>query len=49
MYKKPTIVTQLKVRKLEWAGHVVRMSDNRTVKKVFLGKAEEEEKQEDKH
>jgi hypothetical protein len=27
MYKKPNIVTTIKVRRLEWAGHVVRMSD----------------------
>jgi hypothetical protein len=31
------IVTTTKVR-IEWAGHLVRMSDDRTVKKVFLGK-----------
>jgi hypothetical protein len=31
MYRKPNIVT-IKVRKLEWIGHLVRMSDNRTVK-----------------
>jgi hypothetical protein len=37
-YRKPNIVTTIKVRTLEWAGHVVRMSDDRTVKKVFLGK-----------
>jgi hypothetical protein len=35
---KPNIVTTIKERRLEWAGHVVRMSDNRIVKKVFLGK-----------
>jgi hypothetical protein len=37
MYRKTNIVTTIKVRRLEWAGHVVRMSDDRTVKKVFLG------------
>jgi hypothetical protein len=31
------IVTTINVR-LEWAGHVARGSDDRTVKKVFLGK-----------
>jgi hypothetical protein len=30
----------IKVKRLEWAGHVVRMSDDRTVKKVFLGKSD---------
>jgi hypothetical protein len=38
MYRQPNIVTTVKVRKLEWTGHVVRMSDDRTVKKVFVGK-----------
>jgi hypothetical protein len=28
----------MKVRRLEWAGHLVRMSDDKTVKKVFVGK-----------
>ena len=37
-YRKPNIVITIKVRRLEWAGHVVRMSDDRTVKKVFVGK-----------
>jgi hypothetical protein len=40
MCRKPNIVTTIKVRRLEWAGHVVRMSDDRTVKKVFMGKPE---------
>jgi hypothetical protein len=35
--RKPNIVKTVKVRQ-EWAGHLVRMSDDRTVKKVFLGK-----------
>jgi hypothetical protein len=38
VYRQPNIVTTIKVRRLEWAGHVVRMSDDRTVKKVFVGK-----------
>jgi hypothetical protein len=38
MYRTPNIVRTIKVRRLEWAGHLVRMSDGRTVKKVFLGK-----------
>jgi len=35
--ENPNIVTTIKVKRLKWAGHVVRMSDDRTVKKVFLG------------
>jgi hypothetical protein len=38
LYREPNIVTTIKVRSLEWAGHVVRMSDGGTVNKVFLGK-----------
>jgi hypothetical protein len=34
------MVTTMKLRKLEKAGHLVRMSDNRTVKNVFLVKAD---------
>jgi len=37
-YRKPNIVTTIKVRKLEWVGHVVRIADDRTAKKAFLGK-----------
>ena len=38
VYRKPNIVATIKVRRLEWAGRLVRMSDDRTVKRVFLGK-----------
>jgi hypothetical protein len=38
MYRKPNIVTTIKARRHEWAGHLVRMPDARTVKRVFLGK-----------
>ena len=38
MYRKPDTVTAIKVRRLEWAGPLVRMSDGRTVRTVFLGK-----------
>jgi hypothetical protein len=44
MYRKINIVTTRKVRRLEWAGHLVRMSHDRTVKKYFWGKQMEEEK-----
>jgi hypothetical protein len=36
-YKSADILTSIKVRRLEWAGHVVRMDDERVVKTVFLG------------
>jgi hypothetical protein len=36
-YRSADIVTSIKVRRLEWAGHEVRMDDERMVKRVFLG------------
>jgi hypothetical protein len=38
VYRKPNVVTGVNVRRLEWAGRLVRRSDGRTVKKVFVGK-----------
>jgi hypothetical protein len=38
MYRTLNIVKTIKLRRLDWAGRLVRMSDDRTVKKVFLGK-----------
>jgi hypothetical protein len=37
MYRKPNTITTIKIRRLRWAGHVVRIAD-RTVNKTFLGK-----------
>jgi hypothetical protein len=34
-------ITAIKVRRLEWAGRLVRTSDDRTVKEVFLEKPRE--------
>jgi hypothetical protein len=33
-YRSSDIVTSIKARQLEWAGHVVRMEDERIVKSV---------------
>jgi len=38
MYRQKNIVTTIKVIRLKWAGHVVRMSDDRIVNYVFLKK-----------
>jgi hypothetical protein len=37
-YKAPNIVNVIKIRRLEWFGHVVRMNETRSVKKIFEGK-----------
>ena len=37
MYRTPNNVTTIKVRTLKWAGHLVRMTADRNVKKVFPG------------
>jgi hypothetical protein len=39
-YKAPDIVNIIKIRRLEWLGHVVRMNETRSVKKIFEGKLE---------
>jgi hypothetical protein len=38
MYRKTNVVTIIKLRRLEWAGHLVSISDDRTVEKVFVGR-----------
>jgi hypothetical protein len=34
-YKSQDTVTAIKIRRLEWLGHVIRMNKARTVKKIF--------------
>jgi hypothetical protein len=41
MYKSPDVVTETKVRRLEWLGHVVRMEDTRLPEGVFNAKPED--------
>jgi hypothetical protein len=40
VYRSPDIVTAIKVRKLEWLGHIIRMDGARMAKKVFVSKPE---------
>jgi hypothetical protein len=40
IYKSPDIMTEIKVKRLEWLGHVVRMEDTRLPKMVFKTKPE---------
>ena len=39
-YKAPDIVNVMKIRRLGWFGHVVRMNEIRSVKKTFKEKLE---------
>jgi len=39
-YKTPVTVNVMKIRRLEWLGHVVKMNEIRSVKKIFKGKSE---------
>ena len=39
-YKSQDIVTVTKIQRLEWLGHVSRLNETRSVKKIFEGKLE---------
>jgi hypothetical protein len=40
LYSSPHIISQIKSRKMRWAGHVARMGDGRNVYRVLVGKPE---------
>jgi len=40
MYSSPNILQVIKSTKMRWAGHVVRMGEERGVYRVFVGKPE---------
>jgi hypothetical protein len=40
VYRSPDVVTEIKVRRLEWLGHIIRMDGDRMAKKVFISKPE---------
>jgi len=40
LYSSPNIVRVLKLRRMRWAGHVVRMGEERGVYRVLVGKLE---------
>jgi hypothetical protein len=40
LYSSPDIITQVKSRRMRWAGHVARMGEDRKVYKVLVGKPE---------
>jgi hypothetical protein len=39
-YKSQGIITVIKILRLEWLGHVIRMDETGCVKKIFEGKLE---------
>ena len=39
-YKSQDIVTVIRIRRLEWLGHIIRINETRPVKKIFEGKLE---------
>ena len=47
MIKHKNIVNCIKVQRLSWFGHVQRMPDTRTVKKIFKWKPLEKDHKED--
>jgi hypothetical protein len=40
LFNEPDIIGFIKVKRLEWAGHLIRASENRMIKKVFNTKPE---------
>ena len=40
LYSSPNIVRVIKSRRMRWAGHVVRMGEERAVYRVLVGKPE---------
>jgi hypothetical protein len=38
LYKKPNILEDIKIRTLEWAGHIITMEEERITKKGFKRK-----------
>ncbi|KAJ4445732.1 hypothetical protein ANN_12417 [Periplaneta americana] len=45
-YKSPDTVVEIKTRRLEWMGYVIRMDESRIPKKIFNSKPEGETRQE---
>jgi hypothetical protein len=40
LYSSPDIISQIKSRRMKWAGHVARMGEGRNVYRVLVGKLE---------
>ena len=40
MYGSPNIITEIKIARLRWAGHIQRMNDSENVKRIMGSKPE---------
>jgi hypothetical protein len=40
LYSSPSIIRQIRSRRMRWAGHVARMGEERKVCKILVGKPE---------
>jgi hypothetical protein len=38
LYSSPNIIRKIKLRRMRWAGHVIRMGEERKVYKILVGK-----------
>ena len=41
IFNESNIVNYIKVKRLSWAGHLVRMNNNRTLRKIFNTKSDD--------
>jgi hypothetical protein len=42
LYSSPSIIRNIKSRRMRWAGHVARMGEKRNVYRLLVGEPEEE-------
>jgi hypothetical protein len=47
LYSSPNIISQIKSRRMRWAGHVARMGEERNVYRVLMGSQKERDHLED--
>jgi hypothetical protein len=40
LFNKPDIIGYIKAKRLDWSGHLIRTSENRTIKNIFNTKPE---------
>jgi hypothetical protein len=45
LYDKPDLVKYIKINRLKWAGHVIRVDNNRVTKRMFNTRPEGKKKE----